>query len=426
MGFWPFAKGVSRFGLFETNDPWSPLSILSAETQIPHLTGITELNIMDETVDADRISDLPTFIIHHIMSFLSPKDVVRTGILSTTWRKFQTSFPVLDFDQNNFLVKSRVKRVSPFNLEDMMSRKNFCKSLRKFIRFVDASLHRFCELGFPKQKLRISVSLLDVKESSPLFDKWVELTLENGVKELDFEVITDKNSVYTLPQIIFSAKLLTSLKLFGCKLEQTSHCINLRSLKRLSLDEVYMNDQMVQSLTHECCVLEDLSFFYCFGLKHLRISETRKLKSLIFHFQYQDLESVEIDVPSLQQLELSFSRVPRLLDVAECPHLKKLVLFLPHFNDREFHHLISKFPLLEGPSVISLETLERIMISSDRLMHLEVYNCSGLNRINVDAPNLLSFDFEDNPIPIVSTNAPCPLNVHFSNSGDIDTRWYLN
>ena len=185
-----------------------------------------------------------------------------------------------------------------------------------------------------------------------------------------------------------------------------------------------MNDQMVQSLTHECCVLEDLSFFYCFGLKHLRISETHKLKSLIFHFQYQDL--VEIDVPSLQQLELSFSRVPRLLDVAECPHLKKLVLFLPHFNDREFHHLISKFPLLEGPSVISLETLERIMISSDRLMHLEVYNCSGLNRINVDAPNLLSFDFEDNPIPIVSTNAPCPLNVHFSNSGDIDTRWYLN
>lgn len=71
-----------------------------------------------------------------------------------------------------------------------------------------------------------------------------------------------------------------------------------------------MNDQMVQSLAHECCVLEDLSFFYCFGLMHLRISETHKLKSLIFHFQYQDLESVEIDVPSLQQLELSFSEYP--------------------------------------------------------------------------------------------------------------------
>ncbi|KAK9229107.1 hypothetical protein WN944_022064 [Citrus x changshan-huyou] len=381
---------------------------------------------MDETVDADHISDLPTFIIHHIMSFLSPKDVVRTGILSTTWRKFQTSFPVLDFDQNNFLVKSRVKRVLPFNLEDMMSRKNFCKSLRKFIRFVDASLHRFCELGFPMQKLRISVSLLEVKESSPLFDKWVELAMENGVKELDFEVITDKNSVNALPQTIFSAKLLTSLKLFGCKLEQPSHCANLQSLKKLSLDEVYVNDQMVQSLVRECRVLEDLSFFYCFGLKRLRISEAHKLKSLILRFTYQELESVEIAVPSLQQLELSFSRVPRLLDVAECPHLRKLVLFLPHFNDQEFHPLISKFPLLEDLSIISLETLERIMISSNRLMHLEVYNCSGLNRINVDAPNLVSFDFEDNPIPIVSTNAPCPLNVLFSNFGDIDTHWYLN
>lgn len=212
----------------------------------------------------------------------------------------------------------------------MMSRKNFRKSLRKFIRFVDASLHRFCELGFRMQKLRISVSLLEVKESSPLFDKWVELAMENGVKELDFEVITDKNSVYALPQTIFSAKLLTSLKLFGCKLEQPpSHCANLHSLKKLSLDEVYVNDQMVQSLVRECRVLEDLSFFYCFGLKRLRISEAHKLKSLIFHFQYQDL--VEIDVPSLQQLELSFSRVPRLLDVAECPHLKKLSLIFTPF-----------------------------------------------------------------------------------------------
>lgn len=80
--------------------------------------------------------------------------------------------------------------------------------LPPYKRFVDASLHRFCELGLRMQKLRISVSLLEAKESSPLFDKWVELAVENGVKELDFEVISDKNSVYTLPQTIFSAKLL--------------------------------------------------------------------------------------------------------------------------------------------------------------------------------------------------------------------------
>ena len=71
-------------------------------------------------------------------------------------------------------------------------------------------------------------------------------------------------------------------------------------------------------------------------------------------------------------------------------------------------------------------TLERIMISSDQLMHLRVYNCRRWSTINVDAHNLVSFDFEDNPIPIVSTNAPCPLNELFSNFGDIDTHWYLN
>lgn len=75
---------------------------------------------------------------------------------------------------------------------------------------------------------------------------------------------------------------------------------------------------------------------------------------------------------------------------------------------------------------LSMDTLERIMISSNQLTHLHVYKCSGLNTINVDAPNLLSFDFVHNPIPIISTNAPCPSNVYFSNLGDVDTRWYLN
>lgn len=42
-------------------------------------------------------------------------------------------------------------------------------------------MHRFSKLKFCMQKLRISVSLLGDEESTPLFDEWIELDVENGV-----------------------------------------------------------------------------------------------------------------------------------------------------------------------------------------------------------------------------------------------------
>ena len=55
---------------------------------------------MDEKIDAlNRISDLPEFIMHHILSFLPRKEAVKTSLLSTKWNCVWSSFPILDFDQ---------------------------------------------------------------------------------------------------------------------------------------------------------------------------------------------------------------------------------------------------------------------------------------------------------------------------------------
>lgn len=59
---------------------------------------ITVLQIMDETVDAvDRIAELPTFILHHIISCLHAAEVARTSILSKRWNQLRISFPILEF-----------------------------------------------------------------------------------------------------------------------------------------------------------------------------------------------------------------------------------------------------------------------------------------------------------------------------------------
>lgn len=380
---------------------------------------------MDETVHMDRISELPTFIIHQIMSYLSSKEVARTSILSKRWNQLKASFPIFDFDQLNFLVTPRF--LTPQILKKRRDNKEFREGLEKFIKFVDATLHQFSKLKFCMQKLRISVSLLDVEGSTPLFDEWIELAVENGVKELDFTVFLDENTEYTLPETIFSATLLTSLRLFGCKLEQPSDAISFHFLKQITLRNVFINDQLVQSLICGCPLLEDLFFCSCFGLKYLCISDAHKLKILTLEELSSEIQSVEIVVPSLQKLTLrifSYGALP-VLNVAGCPHLKKLILFEFNLNDREFHHLISKFPLLEDLSINHCYTLGRIMISSNKLKHLLICDCKCLNTVDVDAPCLLSFNFKHNPFPIISTNAPCPWNVSFHCDDILYTHWFL-
>ncbi|KAI3878017.1 hypothetical protein MKW98_008294, partial [Papaver atlanticum] len=50
-----------------------------------------------ENDNPDRISDLPEYIITHILSSLPIKRMVSTSVLSTQWRNRWTSVPVIDF-----------------------------------------------------------------------------------------------------------------------------------------------------------------------------------------------------------------------------------------------------------------------------------------------------------------------------------------
>lgn len=388
------------------------------------IVNITELKVMEHMANpVDRISVLPSFIIHHIMSYLSTNEVARTSILSKRWNQLRTSFPILDFDQNQFASRTLCYR----NFCVRRKNKKFCEGVKRFMNFVDASLHQFCKLKLSIQKFRLFISLLDVKESSSDVDKWIGLAVENGVKELDFEVITDEDTVYVWPQTIFSAKLLTTLKLVGCRLEQPSDTIRFHSLKKLTLERVCLNEQMVQKLTSECLVLEDLCFSCCWGLKHLSVSKALNLKIMKIHSPSNEPAIVEIDVPSLQQLTLQFSRMgrPPIVDIARSPHLKKFELYFVSFTDQEFNNFISKLPMLEELFVWSCYSLERIVISCKQLRSLNFSNCECLKAIEADTPNLLSFTYDNNPIPDILLNASCPWVVSIDSEGVLDTRWFL-
>ncbi|GAY59900.1 hypothetical protein CUMW_198030 [Citrus unshiu] len=397
----------------------------SAQHPLPSCSSSKELKMMDETMD--RISDLPTFIIHHIMSFLPAKEAARASILSKRWEKFHSSFPILDFDQHNF---GCLADASGHTLNALRENREFRTCLARFIDAVDLSLSRFCNLKFSVQKLRIVIGVLDPEHLPPLLDKWIALAIENGVKELDFQILPDiKDYVhtYTLPQTVFSANFLTHLRLAGCKLEQPCYAMCFLSLKKLHLYGVYITEQMVQKLLHECHFLEDLNFFECLGLKLLCISGAHKLKILTIETLSSELKGVKIVASSLQQLTLQFpfeGQGTPVVDIAVCPNLKKFRAF--NLLGQEFCTLISKFPLLEDLSLFACSSFERITISSYQLKHLSLVHCASLKAINIDAPNLLSCNFWYNPFPIISINSQCSWNIHFNCQDDHDGGWFLN
>ncbi|TXG67268.1 hypothetical protein EZV62_008543 [Acer yangbiense] len=381
------------------------------------------------TIDSmDRLTELPLFIIHHIMSRLSAKEAAQTSILSKRWKALYTSFPVLDFHEpyTYFMGEDKFFRNPAIFIPDHLTKK-FRKNLRKFIKFVDTSLVQFCELEISMQKFRLLIGLLDVKRWSSVLDRWLGLVVENRVKELNFEVQTSRQTMYTLSQTIYFAKSITSLKLSGCKLELPCDEIRLYALKSLSLDKVCITEEMLQKLMSRCSLLEDLHLS-CLALKHIYVSKLHKLKIISIREspdELQKVRSVEIVVPSLEQFSLDCNG-SILIDMVECPNLMVLELSRVLFTEHEFHVLISNFPLLEDLSVNSCDLLERITISSNLLKNLSICFCDNLKAIDIDALNLLSFSYCHNPIPVCSMNAPCPWKVELgTDEVDLDTQWYI-
>lgn len=379
-----------------------------------------------KTDGVDRISELPLPIIHHIMSFLCPKQLAKTSVLSKRWNYLRTSFPILDFDQTYFVGSER--EVDSETDEEIYD-EAFFDGIVDFVKYVNGSLLRFCELKFRMQKFRIFISLIGLKGFSSILDGWIWLAVQNGVETLDIDIETDRDTIYDLPQTIFSAKSVTTLKIAGCKLEQTSGNISFYFLKSLTLDKVQLNEQMIQKLTSECPLLEKLNFYSCWGMKCLCISNLPKLKIMHIHVSYEDeLERLKISIPSLEEFRLVFED-PRVnscvIDVDECPLANDLELMGDIFRDREFHDFISKFPVLKKLSVEWCRYLEKITISSKRLKKLRISHCANLKVLDVDTPNLSFFTFMFNQIPVSSINAPCPWRVVLDH-GDVDARWYLN
>ncbi|CAN0841442.1 Putative F-box/LRR-repeat protein At5g02930 [Linum grandiflorum] len=193
----------------------------------------------------DRISNLPDFILHHILSFLDTRSAVQTCVLSKHW-------------------ESAWKHVEPLNLELRFN------EYSRHERFVD----NFLSLRYPLHVSKVSWNTSPCFESPPdgsefsLLRRIVQYAVSHGAQHFDLSsktriTRTEPNSLLRLSDPISAT--VRSLRLSRFELDCQPACSAFRLLTKLKLYDCWFStddDELVEPFSQFPC-LEDLSMCRC-------------------------------------------------------------------------------------------------------------------------------------------------------------------
>lgn len=372
-------------------------------------------NTDERAVNVDRISELPEHILHHILCLLRwPTDLARTSILSKKWNVIWQSFTSFDFDQRRFLCLNGADKWDhiqplPLDKQSIIYKQVFRESLggpempliQKFILFVENTLTTRIDQLPSIQKFRLHVFFC-VDLFIPLMDRWISIATDKNVNELDIHAKMS-GKFYVLPQAVFASRTITSLKLYGCGVGDSA-AIKLQNLRELSMKAMCINENIVHKFVHGCPLIEDMRLINCYGLKFVHISSLPKLNKFEV-YERSSLRSIKLEATNLETFLFHGKKSSKCkLMLAGCRNLKNLTLRHAHMSDKTFQEHISHFPLLENLFLLECQTLQRITILSDKLKKLSLVRCHKLKEANIDAPNLLSFEYTGAELPFSSMN----------------------
>ncbi|XP_070032898.1 F-box/LRR-repeat protein At3g58900-like [Nicotiana tomentosiformis] len=146
----------------------------------------------------DRTLELPTQILHNILSRLSTKTAAQTSVLSKSWLKACSTNPHLSFDESYF--------------------QNFQGN---FLRIVDNTLERYRHENLPISTFKLCISFSNQTDYDGLVDKWLDIVAEKGVSQVELLAKSRSRLVserYTLSAYtIFTMESLQELELNHCK-----------------------------------------------------------------------------------------------------------------------------------------------------------------------------------------------------------------
>ncbi|XP_062088391.1 putative FBD-associated F-box protein At1g05080 [Humulus lupulus] len=369
----------------------------------------------------DKISDLPTFILHNILSLLPREDATRTCVLSKKWNCFSK----FEFDERIF-----TEEVSSLTPEYLLKFCNFInvvdKSLRRFFHHQKA-IHNNDKLIIQRFVLSVDIPSVDCTDALvSLVDEWIESVMDNGIRHLSLMVSIDYRPYYSLPKNTFQGKSINKFSF----------------LERLALNSVYISDKIIRDITRNCPNIEFLSLYSCYGLKSIDISNLSKLKFCEVADNREHLSRVNINAPNLSTFSLEYfyqppppSDDPRLCCEMSlsCHNLKSLTLSQCSISDHTLHSNLSRLPLLESLNIDDCYMLCTIRISAPQLKSIRLCGRDNIKTINIiDAPSLSSFEYvayntNKNPLVFFSKSLQCPMEVVYEidQYKKLDNSWFL-
>ncbi|EEC83502.1 hypothetical protein OsI_29055 [Oryza sativa Indica Group] len=197
----------------------------------------------------DRISELPNDLIHHIMSFLSMKEAVRTSVLSHWWVNKWTCLQSIKLDINWF----------------RLDREKFRSSIDKLLLSRD-------HLDAPMDTFQLDSFAVDRASS------WINHAIKHNAKVVKFSEYPSWEPFYLDPELVeFSS----------------------RYLKTLELTNAALNEMVFDRLNNACPVLENLVLKECLmEVQHISSSSLQNLDLIGCSLLY----NVSICTPSLVSL----------------------------------------------------------------------------------------------------------------------------
>ncbi|KAI8551705.1 hypothetical protein RHMOL_Rhmol06G0207100 [Rhododendron molle] len=188
----------------------------AAKLKWPRILKKTHKNLKEK---CDPLTSLPEPLLHHILSYLTMKDVIRTSVLAKRWRCMWLYTPCVKF--------------SPMQI-----------SRSKEAAFINQSL--LLHNGPAIQKF--SLAFLQPDAETHHVDSLIYFAKTHNVTELNLD-FGDIRRVhrYRLPQFLFSSTSLTVLSLVRCEIHFPVK-FELSSLKALSLEQVYFSGGEINDL----------------------------------------------------------------------------------------------------------------------------------------------------------------------------------
>ncbi|KAK4731879.1 hypothetical protein R3W88_024867 [Solanum pinnatisectum] len=256
---------------------------------------------------------LPECLIQKILSFLSFKEATKMSIVSKTWMQAWSTLSNL-----KFIVHRR----------------------KGDIQIVDTIMERYRDGEVLIEKFELSKLFGDSHPVFPLVDKWLDIALQNGVKDLILNYTSYPTPIFA----ILRAKSLRKLILKSCPLlplSLTNGVVNSKSLRKLSLSYVKLDEIMLQTLLNSFPSIVSFMFEYCSGLETIELVNLQKIKSVSLKvLRIWDSGGIwEIDAPNLVSFEYMGKLIPQLRIARQLEHSNVILYGLDNVNTDWFYKL---------------------------------------------------------------------------------------